>query len=70
MQLSKYLELDVHPWYVRDDFLEFTSSPQDENLLYFHAGVNGIFTEFPHMTVSVFEREVNQSSAELQFMQN
>ena len=60
MKQSKELKLDVHPWYVRDDFLEFSKTPQDENLLFFNTGVNGIFTEFPHMTVQVYEREVQQ----------
>ena len=68
MKMAKLLNLEVHPWYVRDDFLEFTKTPQDENLLFFNTKVNGIFTEFPHMTVQVFEKEIIDQRAEEQLV--
>ena len=47
--------LDIHPWYVKDDMLDRTHSPFDENMLYYSGKFQGIFTEFPHMTLTVFE---------------
>jgi hypothetical protein len=37
--------------------LEFTNNPINENLLYFDAGVDGLFTEHPHLTMAVFRDE-------------
>jgi glycerophosphoryl diester phosphodiesterase len=48
------LKLEIHPWYVRDDILDHTNNPIEENIFYFNMGVNGIFTEFPHLTLTVF----------------
>lgn len=44
----------VHPWVLRNDELFFTSNPIDENLFYIDAQVDGLFTEFPESTFSVF----------------
>ena len=52
------MQLDIHPWYVRDDILDHTDNPVKENLLYFDLKMNGIFTEFPHLTVSVYNEQV------------
>ena len=46
--------LAIHPWYVRDDFLDLTKDVFSENLFYYKNGFEGIFTEFPHMTLNVF----------------
>ena len=45
----------MHPWYVRDERLDFTGTAVEENMLYFTAGVNGLFTEYPHITKAVFK---------------
>lgn len=44
----------IHPWYVRDEQLDFTKNPIDENGLFVY-NVDGLFTEYPHMTLNVFE---------------
>lgn len=36
--------------------LIFTDNPIAENLVYLNKGVDGMFTEFPHMTYSVYEQ--------------
>jgi len=63
VQLAQDLKLDIHPWYVRDDILDHTDDPIKENLLYFDLKMNGIFTEFPHLTVSVFNEQVKKSKS-------
>ena len=39
-------DLAVHPYTLRDDSLTYTSTPAQETALYYHKGVDGIFTEF------------------------
>lgn len=48
--------LTVHPWTLRDDDLQYTSTPADETTLFADKGVDGIFTEFVSTTYSVFEK--------------
>lgn len=48
------LDLAVHPYILQDDVLHYTKSPIDETLLYLTKGVDGIFTEFPHETYSIY----------------
>jgi glycerophosphoryl diester phosphodiesterase len=47
--------LAVHPWTLRDDQLIYESTAFDETQLYVDLGVDGIFTEFPHATFSLFQ---------------
>ena len=44
----------VHPYTLQDDMLVWTSQPLDEHILYIDHGIDGIFTEFPHVTKSAF----------------
>lgn len=48
--------LAVHPYSLQDDFLKYTKDPIDENILYVNKGVDGVFTEFPHLTKAVFSK--------------
>lgn len=56
VDLAKSLELVIHPWYVRDDFLDHTSNAFDENMLYYNMGVEGIFSEFTHTTQQTYDK--------------
>ncbi len=55
---SKFIEechelgLKVHPYSLQDDFLKMTSNPLDEHEIFINKGIDGIFTEFPHLTQS------------------
>lgn len=46
--------LGVHPYTLQDDMLLYTSNPIQETLVYLNKHVDGIFTEFPHMTYAVY----------------
>ena len=46
--------LAVHPYTMQDDMLRWTDNPIDEHVLYMNKQVDGIFTEFPHMTRAAF----------------
>ena len=48
------LGLAVHPYSLQDDMLRWTDSPLDEHVTYIDKGVDGIFTEFPHLTKAAF----------------
>jgi hypothetical protein len=39
---------------MKDDFLEWTTNPIAENIIFMEKGVDGLFTEFPHMTKAVY----------------
>ena len=54
LAVAKSNELQVHPYVVRDETLEYTQNPIDENVLYYTSGVDGIFTEHPHLTKAAF----------------
>ena len=53
---SKFIEeahangLAVHPYTMKDDMLQWTDNAINEHLLYMHKQVDGMFTEFPHLT--------------------
>jgi len=57
---SKFIEeahslgLGVHPYILQDDTLVYTKNPIEETKMYMNKMVDGIFTEFPHMTYSVY----------------
>jgi len=55
VERTKQTGMLIHPWYVRDEQLDFTSSPITENIAMLEAKVDGLFTEYPHMTLSSFE---------------
>lgn len=50
------LELAVHPYSLQDDMLKWTTAPLDEHELFANKQVDGIFTEFPHLTKAAFLR--------------
>jgi hypothetical protein len=52
----------VHPWTLKDDFLIHTTNPIKENMLYMNMGVDGIFTEFPHVSVATFNNALHLSN--------
>ena len=56
------LDLQVHPWTLRDDELLYRDNSAAENALYFNKGVDGIFTEFVSTTWNVFETLANQKN--------
>lgn len=47
MDTARKLDLVIHPWNVKNDFLEHADNAIDENLVYYNSKVDGIFTEFP-----------------------
>lgn len=49
-------DLTVHPWTLRNDNLQYMSTPAEETTLYANKGVDGIFTEFVQTTYSVFDK--------------
>ena len=49
------LELAVHPYTLRDDQLQFRDNAYDETKLFADKGVDGVFTEYPSSTFSIFE---------------
>jgi glycerophosphoryl diester phosphodiesterase len=53
-------DLQVHPWTLRDDDLQYTSNTADEHQLYYSKGVDGIFTEFVSTTFGIFSQITNQ----------
>lgn len=48
------VNLAVHPYTMQDDMLRWTDNPIDEHILYMNKQIDGIFTEFPHMTRGAF----------------
>lgn len=54
MALARSLELKVHPWYIRDDFLTVGSDAYEENRKFYEVGLDGVFTEYPHTTYQLF----------------
>ena len=59
---SKFIEechslgLSVHPYTIQDDMLRWTKTPLDEHEVYINKQVDGIFTEFPHLTAAAFNK--------------
>lgn len=47
--------LGVHPWTMRDDKHLYTKNPITDYKLFADWGVDYLFTEFPHTSVSSFE---------------
>lgn len=50
------LGLAVHPYSLQDDMLKWTNGVIDEHILYLTKQVDGIFTEFPHMTKNAYTK--------------
>ena len=50
--------LRMHPWYIRDDMLQWASNPYQEAKLYYDLKLDGLFTEFPHTTLTTFNNLV------------
>jgi glycerophosphoryl diester phosphodiesterase len=65
---SKFIEechrlgLAVHPYSLQDDMLRWTDSPLDEHITYIDKGIDGIFTEFPHLTKAAFLKFKSQNN--------
>ena len=55
MDLAKQLGLQVHPYTLQDDMLVYTNNPIDEAKYYLDHGVNGIFSDFTELPLSVFK---------------
>ena len=74
---ARELKLQVHPYVVRDESLHYTKNPIEENTLYLSSGVDGIFTEHPHLSIASFKDHLkqgfkydgNQIENESEFMQ-
>ena len=49
------LGLAVHPWTLKNDRLVFKKTAAAEHQLFVEKGVDGVFTEFPHSTLVLFE---------------
>lgn len=60
VDVAREHDLKIHPWYVRDDFLEHADNAIDENLIYFNKHMDGIFSEFPHTTLQTFNHELER----------
>eukprot|EP00352_Strombidinopsis_acuminata_P004177 CAMPEP_0176394332 /NCGR_PEP_ID=MMETSP0126-20121128/42481_1 /TAXON_ID=141414 ORGANISM="Strombidinopsis acuminatum, Strain SPMC142" /NCGR_SAMPLE_ID=MMETSP0126 /ASSEMBLY_ACC=CAM_ASM_000229 /LENGTH=90 /DNA_ID=CAMNT_0017766461 /DNA_START=802 /DNA_END=1074 /DNA_ORIENTATION=- len=56
------LELGVHPWTMRDDNLYYMDTSIEETMLYIHKGVDGLFTEFPHSTLQLFNEHGTEAN--------
>jgi len=41
---------------MQDDMLKWTKSPLDEHELYLNKQIDGLFTEFPHLTSAAFKK--------------
>ena len=46
--------LKVHPYTLQDDFLKFAGQPLDMIEILVNKGIDGIFTEFPHLAQQAF----------------
>lgn len=55
IQAAHAVDLQVWPWTLRDDQLQFTDNAVDETALYFNKGVDGVYTEFVSTTWGIFE---------------
>ena len=56
LEKAKDAGLLVHPWYVRDEQLDYTNNPINENTMFItEYRVDGLFTEYPHMTLTTFD---------------
>lgn len=64
------LDMNVHPYFVQDDFLVFTNNAVDENLVYWNKGVDGMFTEFPETTLHSYLMRQKQKETSPQFVKN
>jgi len=69
VQESHALNLQVHPYTLRDDDLQWTANAADETALYYTKGVDGIFTEFVSSTFGVFQTLWEQEQQSQQCMQ-
>jgi len=56
------LQLQVHPYTLRDDDLQYTTTPAAEISLYANKGVDGIFCEFVSSVYTVFEKMYPQTT--------
>jgi glycerophosphoryl diester phosphodiesterase len=57
-------DLQVHPWTLRNDDLQYTTNAADETVLYYTKGVDGIFTEFVSTTYGIFTQVFEQIQKE------
>ena len=64
VNLAREHGLAIHPWYVRDDFLEHTDNAFSENMLYFNMKFEGIFSEFPHTTLQTYLNALETARSE------
>jgi glycerophosphoryl diester phosphodiesterase len=50
----------IHIWTMRNDDLQFTTTPFDENNLYLHSKIDGIFTEYVETTFITYQQELKK----------
>ena len=48
------LDMAVHPYTLRNDSLKYRESAYEETQLYVDKGIDGVFTEFPSATFTMF----------------
>lgn len=51
------LDLSVHPYILQDDSLHYSKSAINETMYYLYKNADGIFTEFPRLTLSLYNHE-------------
>ena len=57
LKTAKVLELQVHPYFLRDDKLRYTNNPIEEHIYYLNHEykIDGLQVEYPHTTFTIFE---------------
>jgi len=66
------LGLAVHPYPLKDDFLVWSNPPNpiEEHKIFVNKKIDGIFTEFPHMTHSVFNDYKSMNEFPLSYIES
>ncbi len=59
------LKLQVHPYVIQDDNLQYSDNAITENHAYIQKGVDGLFTEFPHTTYETFTKFLREGKEEV-----
>lgn len=62
--------LAVHPYPLKDDFLVWSNPPNpiEEHLIFLNKKIDGIFTEFPHMTHSVYNKYASSNDFPMSYL--
>ena len=64
VEMCHALGLAVHPYPIKDDFLVWSkpANPIKEHEIFLNKKIDGIFTEFPHMTHSAYNMFKSQNT--------